>query len=306
MLFSEVYSAHFNAVAAILTEALTGCGITGRRIDEITLEKAFSESVMDILPAIRNEDWLVMNRALQTPIKHPPQMPLTALQKRWLKTLLADPRIALFSPDTSGMDDVEPLFQPDDFVFFDRYQDGDPFRDVDYINHFRSVMTAIKEKRRVRVRQVNGRGRAVKSTYIPIKMEYSAKDDKFRMLTAGGRYAAYVNIARIKECELLEVYADEEVIPPKRSQSRIEFILKNERNALDRCMLHFSDCRKETRRMDENTYQVWLWYESSDITEILIRILQFGPMIQVTKPDSFVALIRERLDMQLALNEQNG
>ena len=52
MLFSEVYSAYFNAVAAILTEALQG-GITEKRIIQIVNEKAFSEHIKKTLDAAK-------------------------------------------------------------------------------------------------------------------------------------------------------------------------------------------------------------------------------------------------------------
>jgi hypothetical protein len=51
-----------------------------------------------------------------TPIKRSPQMPLSLLQKRWLKGVLTDPRIALFNVAATGLENVEPLFRHDDFV----------------------------------------------------------------------------------------------------------------------------------------------------------------------------------------------
>jgi hypothetical protein len=300
MLFSEVYCAYFNAVAAILREALQD-GISEKKIMQIINDKAFSESILIIQPSIKNEEWLVMNREFHTPIKNPPQMPLTALQKRWMKALLTDPRIALFEPDVSGLEDIEPLFIYDDFMFFDRYADGDPYSDKSYIAHFKTILTALKERRKVHVKYRNRHNRTIHGEFIPYKLEYSAKDDKFRLETAGGRYAAYINLARVDECELLASYNDNEVYPPKRSECSVVFTLKDERNTLDRVMLHFSDCRKETRRLEENRYQVQLWYEAPDETEILIRILSFGPMLKVIAPDSFIKLIKNRLAMQQAL-----
>lgn len=300
MLFSEVYSAYFNAVAAIIRETIQD-GITEKRILQISKDKAFTESILTIQPSIKNEEWLVLNKEFHTPIKNPPQMPLTALQKRWLKALLTDPRIALFEPDISGLEDIEPLFIYDDFVFFDRYADGDPYTDKNYIAHFKTILTALKERRRVYVKYRNRYNRTLQGEFIPYKLEYSAKDDKFRLETAGGRCSAYINLARIDECELLAWYKDDELEPPKRSECSILFTLKDERNALDRVMLHFSDCRKETRRLEEYSYQVELWYKAEDETEILIRILSFGPMLKVASPDSFIKLIRDRLAMQRAI-----
>jgi hypothetical protein len=302
MLFSEVYCAYFNAVAAIIVEIQAGA-ISEKRIYQIISDKAFSESMLSILPAIKNEDWLVVSREFHTPIKHLPQMPLTMLQKRWLKALLTDPRIALFDVGEEGLQDVEPLFAYDDFVFFDRYSDGDPYSDEKYISHFKTILTALKEKRQIHITYRNRHNSLMQGQRIPLKLEYSAKDDKFRLETAGGQFAYNINLARIEECELLEPYNESELIPPLRKERSVTFLLTDERNALDRVMLHFSDCRKETHRIENNRYHVTLWYESQDETEILIRILSFGPMLQVIAPDSFIALIKNRLSMQKALKE---
>jgi len=295
-MFSEVYSAYFNAVAAILQETLEGY-ISDNRMIEIINKKAFAESFLSIIPALKNEEWLLINRNNQTPIRKPPKMPLTILQKRWLKALLADPRIALFAPDTSGLEDVQPLFNVDNFVYFDRYTDGDPFDDANYIRNFHIILQGIKERRKLKIDYSNRTGRRVAGTYIPRKLEYSAKDDKFRLLTNGGYFGAIINIGRISSCELSEEY-DSYLFNEPCWETALTFELTDDRNALERVMLHFSDCRKETHRLDDRHYYVTLWYNSHDETEILIRILSFGQMIRVTSPDSFIDLIKERIIKQ--------
>ncbi|MDR1604142.1 MAG: WYL domain-containing protein [Gracilibacteraceae bacterium] len=300
MLFSEIYSAYFNAVAAIITEALQG-ELTVKRIDEIIREQAFSESVLSIMPALKNGEWAVLDKDFQTPIKRVPKMPLTTLQRRWLKAISLDPRVCLFGVSPVGLDGIEPLFTSDDFVFFDRYTDSDPFADENYIVRFKTIVTAMREKRHLQIEYRNRQGRLMHGRFIPYRLEYSSKDDKFRLETAGGSYAAYINLKRIERCELLEEYVDERLIAPKRRNASVLFTLKNERNALERVMLHFSDCRKETRRLDNGMYDVKLWYEAQDESEILVRILSFGPMLRVTAPDSFISLIKNRISMQESL-----
>ena len=300
ILFSEIYSAYFNTVAAIISEALTG-PITEKQILQIIREKAFSESMLAILPAIKNEEWLIINSNFCTPVKHTPQMSLTVLQKRWMKALLTDPRITLFDVDTTGLEDVQPLFTHDNFVFFDRYADGDIYTDENYIAHFKTILCALKEKRSLYIEYFNRRNAIMHGQCIPYRLEYSAKDDKFRLETAGGRYDTYINLARIKKCTLLEPYAKSELYPPKQREYMVTFNLKDERNALDRVMLHFSDCRKETIRLEDDYYQIKLWYEAQDQVEILIRILSFGPLLQVSAPAKFIQLIKKRLAMQAAL-----
>ena len=145
------------------------------------------------------------------------------------------------------------------------------------------------------------KGRGIIDTYIPLKLEYSSKDDKFRLITCGRHFSSIINLGRIKDCEILGKYD----LPTLRDASRkfeLTFELTDNRNSLERVMLAFSDCRKETRRLDEKRYTVKLWYSPDDETEILIRILSFGQMIKVLEPQSFINLIKERLQMQSKLN----
>lgn len=57
--------------------------------------------------------------------------------------------------------------------------------------------------------------------------------------------------------------------------------------------------KKETKKK-EKTYTVELFYDESDKTEMVIRLLSFGPMIKVIEPLEFKQLIRQRLKKQKA------
>ena len=74
--------------------------------------------------------------------------------------------------------------------------------------------------------------------------------------------------------------------------------LSDERNTLERAMIHFSDLEKETVKLDDTHYRIALRYRKDDEMEILIRVLSFGPKLRVSSPESFVRLLRERLSMQ--------
>lgn len=105
MLFSEIYGSYFNVVAAVLTEAVEET-LTAGKLTAIVQEKAFAESVLSIPAALQSDAWPLLDSNFHTVLREKPTMPLTTLQKRWLKALLTDPRIALFHPDTSGLEDV--------------------------------------------------------------------------------------------------------------------------------------------------------------------------------------------------------
>ncbi len=303
MLFNEVYGTYFRAVSAILNQAMTG-GLTRKTLAETVQNTAFGESIMTIPKSLYDGEWPLLRPNLSTPLQHPPFMPVTTLEKRWLKTLLQDPRIRLFDLPTTGLDDVEPLYDPDVFVFFDRYADGDPYNDSEYIQHFRDLLRAMEERKKVRVRFLSGKGQQKSYACVPYSLEYSAKDDRFRLLSAYKEKPLTVNVARITSVVLLDQYAPEEYCPVSCRKESLTMLLTDERSALERVMMHFSDLEKETEQMADGRYRITLWYKEEDEAELLIRILSFGPLLQVTSPEALIIKLRDRINRQLALDNR--
>lgn len=297
MLFHELYGSYFRVVAAVLEEAVRGT-LSTQRLGALVWEKAFAESVLTIPAALQSGEWPLLNCAMGTPLRHPPTTPLTILEKRWLKALLLDPRIRLFRPPEDGLEDIAPLFTPEMFVYFDRYLDGDPYEEPSYIDRFQRILTALRDKHTLWVEFEGRHGRLRSWVCVPYRLEYSAKDDKFRLLTAGGANSSTVNLGRITRCELLESYSPLAYHPPLPKKETLVLELTDERNALERAMLHFSHLEKETVRLKNRKYRLTLCYDRQDETELLIRVLSFGPMLRVVSPDSFVAQLKYRLNKQ--------
>ena len=124
MLFSEYYGEYYACVAEILSEALEGT-LTRERIRETANRMGFAESVLAIPAKLQDGSWSLITPNCKTPIRHYPPHPVTLLQKRWLKTLLQDPRIRLFGLTDEGLEDAEPLFDPKKIIWYDRYSNGD-------------------------------------------------------------------------------------------------------------------------------------------------------------------------------------
>lgn len=297
MLFSEIYGSYFNVVAAILAEASEG-NLTERKMTELVREKAFAESALTIPSALKSEVWPLLDREYRSVLHRKPTVPLTTLQKRWLKALLSDPRIALFAADTSGLEDVEPLYARDTFIYFDKYADGDPYGDPAYIACFQTALRAIREKRKLRVRFHSRTGGRHSFVCVPRRLEYSAKDDKFRLLTSGVQWLSTVNMARVRSCELLEPCEPETAALPRACSEELVMMLHDERNGLERVLLHFSHFEKETLKLEDGLYQIKLRYDRDDEAELLIRVLSFGPVLEVKSPAEFIRLIRERIRVQ--------
>lgn len=296
MIFSELYSAYYNTVAKILTEALGG-ELTEKRMCDIIKKNAFNESVLTVLPALKSGKWQLLRQDMTTNLDFVPTMPLTTLQKRWLTAILLDRRMRLFDVKIEGLCGVEPLFTPEDYKVFDRYADGDDFDNEQYIKNFKTVLRAVKRGKPLSVSLLTRRGGILCTRVIPTEIEYSAKDDKFRVIVKGFRHSE-INLGRIITCEPYNGRGPWNEVPEENRLCEVTLCVTDRRNALERVMLHFAHFEKQAEKNADGTYNVTVRYYEHDETELVIRVLSFGPMVKVTQPESFVALIRERLIKQ--------
>lgn len=296
MVFSELYSAYYNTVAKIITAAFDGKA-TEADLRRCAEESAFSESALTILPALKNGRWPLLREDLSPVLKHEPTMPLTLLEKRWLKAIMDDPRVKLFGVEFPELEGVAPLFTADDYKIYDRYTDGDPYEDEKYIKHFQTLLSAVKNGKPVKITMLSRHGRRVRIRFFPVGFEYSVKDDKIRVVADGCRHR-YFNVGRMESCELCaENGLRRMTFEPERKRT-LTLQITDERNALERVMLHFAHFEKRAERADDGKYLLHLKYYESDETEIVIRVLSFGPYVKVLEPQTFVELIRERLREQ--------
>lgn len=298
MIFSELYSAYYNTVSKIISAILEGKN-SEKELDRIISEHAFGESILTIMPSLKNEKWQLVHQDMTTPLKHKPTMPLTILQKKWLKAISLDPRIKLFGVKSSSFDDVEPLFTSSDYYIYDKYGDGDPFDNEEYIRQFRIILEAIHSKSQIKFEMTNRKGNKMFVRCRPVRLEYSEKDDKFRLITAGWRAVSTVNLASIRFCSLY--MGDKEVIGKEKvvTYDTVTVKICDERNAMERFMLHFAHFEKQAERLNKKNYLVRIKYARDDEPEMVIRILSFGPMVEVLEPNSFRDLIIEKLKKQL-------
>ncbi len=309
MLFSEIYSAYYNTVASIISCSQQG-KLDSDLLFKIVKESAFPESFMTIGSALETGKWPLIKKDYSTNIQNIPTMPLSVLQKRWLKALCNDTRIRLFVSDEvlerlkNQLQDVEALFNENDYYLYDKYSDGDPYDDPDYIKNFRTVLEAIHQKKTISVEYTGRFGQQKRFICAPCKIEYSEKDDKFRIISKVRNRHSILNIARINSCELTENSKvddiSEEDLPDNRRTS-VTLEIYDERKAMERVMLAFAHFEKSAVQISDDVYRLTLNYDSFDETELVVRVLSFGPMVKVIEPQSFVKLIQERIESQINL-----
>ena len=297
MIFSELYSAYYNAIAAIISRIIDG-EHSERELQSIVSKHAFGESILTIMPSLKSGKWQLVRPDMTTVLDNKPSMPLTTLQKQWLKAISLDPRIKLFGVNFEGLDDVEPLFTPADYHVYDKYSDGDPYDDEEYVKTFRTILEAMEQGTQIKFEMINRFGRSMFVRCYPVRFEYSEKDDKFRLVTSGWHAVSTVNVSKMKSCvhykgeKTLDGYQREVL------RDTITLKVRDERNALERVLLHFAHFEKRVEKLDKSNYLLKLQYESADEPEMVIRILSFGPLVEVIEPQSFRNLVIKKLKNQ--------
>ncbi len=319
-LFTEIHNCYYQVLRHLLCsqDAVTIEDMCGR-----IREEGFEESMLAIIPKIESGAWQLFEREgahFLSKIAPDFLTPLTELEKRYLKALLADPRIGLFlsreqreSLD-SMLSDVTPLWKQEHFYYYDRFADGDPYDDDTYRTNFRTLLTAQKNRQYVDLDYTSPRGARVHHYYVPARLEYSVKNDKFRVLALERTRHRNVkleilNVARIDHVTLTDqkLSADVDLNAAIRGsyyKEPLRLRIINKRNALERAMLHFANYEKNTVKIDEDTYECLIYYNQSMETELLIEVLSFGPMLTVLGNDRFLKSLKQRLERQKKLSDE--
>ncbi len=313
-LFSELYSCYYRVLRHLLCSQNP---LTIKEIYNRICQEGFEESLLSIIPKLEDGSWDLFRREGELYLsKLSPSfcIPLTNLEKSYLKALLADSRILLFLDAEQAetldrmLDSVQPLWHQEQFYYYDRFDDGDPYETETYRRHFRLLLKAQKNRQFVDIDYNSPKGNRVHHYYVPIRLEYSLKNDKFRLLALEQRSLNYnkletLNIDRIASAQLTEHTLPSSIdinsiIQNSYYQEPLTLRILNKRNALERAMLHFANYEKNTTKIDENTYECLIYYNQSMETELLIEVLSFGPMLTVIGNERFLKSLKARLQKQ--------
>ncbi len=163
---------------------------------------------------------------------------MTTLERRWLKAILADKRVKLFRIKATAFDEIEPLFNESDIYICGQYSCGDDYTSEEYIKIFQKILRALREKFCLKIEYITAHKNAFEGVVMPQELQYSMKEDKFRLFAVcDGEMHSY-NLSRIKSCQLAGKM-DGEFSPVKLEQSFVEVAMNNERHALERSLLRF-------------------------------------------------------------------
>lgn len=330
-IFYEIYGSYFRTAEKILSRAFHG-GISEKDIYNIVQSEAFRDSLLfiprKIIPDKNGDsDWGLLKRngsAFTPATKNPPPKFVTALQKSWIKAKLSDPKFRLFFTEDvlsaleKDMEGIEPLFLSRSFKSFDVFADGDDFILESYGENFRAVIAAIKKREIISIGYRSGKNNFSRGRFLPLKLEYSRKNDKFRLHCLrirrdkksgadkiGGR--GIFNLGRITELSPTGVCVDfmpdiSEYFRMARCSEPVQIEVSDERNGIERFMVEFASFEKRVEfDTDTGKCAVSVWYDKADETELLIRLLGFGPVVKIIGPENFrrqaAGRVKEQYDM---------
>lgn len=259
-------------------------------------------------------------------------LPLTKMEARWLKTVLEDPLARVFLNEEQITMILETLnvapyevgsFMMESINYFDRYnlenrlitgkkkisQEGrHTEREISFL---KMINQAIENEQMLKIVFKNWKGEKIYVTCAPVWVEYSRRDDVFRLwyIHRSKNEIRIINISRVQQVwvqqghkfdkneqriKLQELYAK------TMTSIKVEFY-QGDKNLQDRLLTEFSIWKKKcTYNIETQKYTMTLYYSSLDEKEILIRLLSYGPYIKViADEDNYVlAELKERIIVQ--------
>lgn len=319
-IFSEIYGAYFRTTEKILAEGI----ITREKITELIRENAFRDSVLFIPDRIipdsnNNSSWGLLKKTsdhkFASVLKNPPHPVMTSLQKRWIKTILADSKFCLFMDDSEisalklKLENEEPLYDSENIFSFDRFSDGDDFSNPLYRKNFRNILEALKLNEIIKITFVTSRGKRICAPVLPVSIEYSAKNDCFRFLCSVIKSNTLYKRIVIKASSVQNTEKTGKIFSGKpdtekyfsesRCDTPVTVEVSDERNGIERFMMEFASYEKYSIfDLGTGKCTVSIWYDKQDEIELLVTLLSFGPVLEIKGPENFRKQAADRVKSQ--------
>ncbi len=146
---------------------------------------------------------------------------------------------------------------------------------------------------------------------LPIRIEYSLKDDKFRasLYSLEEKRSIMVNLHTLKEVKIAQNVNSkikrEDVLKilkeKKYSEIPITIELEDIRGAMERCFMSFSSFERNSRSITENKYEIDIYYYTFEEDEVIRKIMSLGPYAKVKSPDRVRDIVIDKIKKALWL-----
>lgn len=250
-------------------------------------------------------------------------IPLTEMELRWLKTIIHDSRFHSFFVEDGEIDALHALLQQETnitalpmqkLVWYDRYRISK--HNLNNENSvLRPLLDSIENRKCVRITFLSRYKRERNGIYSPIVIEYSCRNNYMQVYAQekDSSKITLINLSRIQKIICTELAYDyEEAFRAyhkyrNRNKRSIEILFFNKKNLVDRILTEFAPWEKRcTFVKSTDTFHLRLFYQSIDETEVMVRLMGYGPEIIFADPECRPAKdIQERINRQTEIIKDN-
>jgi hypothetical protein len=324
-----MYGRCFRIAAKLLERAHPGVRLKQYDISDAAREMGYGETA-SYLPSLLAREWFGGASGKEEPALFfkdekgdymtrvsPATRPLSLIERRWLASVLRDPKMNLFLDDgeiksafnlliDSSGKAAEPLFSDEDHCRFDLGNDSDDYADAEYRGTFRTILSALREKRALEIEYIGYSGELRRREVNPLKIEYSMNSDLFRLIYDDlGKEDSHIRPIRIRRIKRARITGE----PARRSETNVmnhAFLLaSDDGGAIERAQYRFADYKVRARNLSRGRRIILISYREYEEEELIEAILSFGPAISALEPKPFVKKIREKVLSQMKMLDEN-
>ncbi len=239
------------------------------------------------------------------------------LESQWLKMMIEDPIIKLLL-DEKTIQNLHDRLQNIDSIYNQDYFLGKnidaSYEDIEieaFDTKFKTLNKAIVERKFIKYTNEANNGKLFKDEVaFPFRIEYSGKDNKFRLsiLSLKDERPVAINISNLKYVEIIDETNEAlrkkalELIISKKAEQPLSIEVENKRNSVERCFYLFSCYEKDAYfDKEKNKHVLKMYYYKFDEKEIIKDILSLGSSVVVIEPESIRCEIIGRLKKHLKI-----
>ncbi|WP_297417821.1 WYL domain-containing protein [Clostridium sp.] len=249
----------------------------------------------------------ILNNEDSVPLK----VRFSKLEKSWLNGMIKEPVVqALFGKGTiekleAALIDVKD--GSNEVIELTNKMKNDFDVDLEKLSKdFYTILEGIINEKPIIYSNVDKNGNEYNNQLaLPIRIEYSLKDDKFRasLYSLEEKRSIMVNLHTLKEVKIAQNVNSkvkrEDVLKKlkekKYSEIPITIELEDIRGAMERCFMSFSSFERNSRTISENKYEIDIYYYTFEEDEVIRKIMSLGPYVKVKSPDRVKDIVIDKI-----------
>ncbi|MDR3598700.1 WYL domain-containing protein [Clostridium sp.] len=245
----------------------------------------------------------VLNRVECIPLR----VRFSKLEKTWLNGMIKESTVQALL----GREIIEKLEKAledinegsNDIIEFTNKAKNEFYYDFQKLKEdFYTILEGIVKEKPIIYTNVDKDGNEYKNQLaLPIRIEYSLKDDKFRasLYSLDEERSIMINLHTLKSVKIadnVELKINRENVLKKLKEKKycdtpITIELEDIRGAMERCFMSFSSFERSSRFIGDNKYEIDIYYYTFEEADVIRKIMSLGPYVKVKSPNNIREII---------------